>query len=138
MRRLLLVMLAVGAVAAPAAGAYESATFKTPSGNIVCAYSQWGSRESVRCDIRSGMTPKPSRPRGCNLDYGQGLSVSGTGRGRVTCAGDTILGMGGRALLYGTTFRRGRIACTSSKAGLRCTNKEGHGFFLSRERWSVS
>jgi hypothetical protein len=40
-----------------------------------------------------------------------------------------------RVLGYGRTIRFGRrIACTARRSGLTCRNRDGHGFFLSRER----
>ena len=42
---------------APAAGSFKSGNFKTPSGNIVCAYLYGGNvqRASVLCGIKSGL-----------------------------------------------------------------------------------
>jgi hypothetical protein len=37
-----------------------------------------------------------------------------------------------RALRYGSKWSRGGFTCTSKKAGPRCRNRSGHGFFLSR------
>jgi hypothetical protein len=37
-------------------------------------------------------------------------------------------------LNYGSSIRVGRIVCMSRLEGLTCTNPEGHGFFLSRQR----
>src|SRR5215212_7376889 len=70
-----------------AAGARSrSPMFKTPSGNIVCAYYNL----SLRCDIRNGLSPKPSRPRGCPsyTDFGQGLEI-GSRRASVVYGGET-------------------------------------------------
>jgi hypothetical protein len=108
--------------------------FKTPSGNIVCAYYN----RSLRCDIRSGLTPKPSRPRGCPsyTDFGQGLDL-GTRRAGVVCAGDTLLAEVAPALAYGRAWRRGPITCRSRITGLTCKNTLGHGFFLSRQSWRL-
>jgi hypothetical protein len=107
--------------------------FKTPSGNIVCAYYN----RSVRCDIRSGLSPKPARPRGCPsyTDFGQGLNL-GPRRAGVVCAGDTVLG-GAPVLAYGRAWRRGPITCRSRITGLTCKNTLRHGFFLSRESWRL-
>ena len=38
-------------------------------------------------------------------------------------------------LAYGRTWRGGVFTCLSQAIGLRCSNRVGHGFFLSRERW---
>ena len=62
MRRLvLLAAVAAGAAAASAsAGTATYVSFRTPSGNIYCAYSSGlGSPTSLRCDIRSHLHPAP-------------------------------------------------------------------------------
>ncbi len=108
--------------------------FKTPSGNIVCAYYN----RSLRCDIRSGLVPRPSRPRRCPSysDFGQGLTL-GARRAGVVCAGDTLLGETAPALAYGRVWRRGPLRCRSRVTGLTCKNTLGHGFFLSRRSWRL-
>ena len=108
--------------------------FRTPSGNIICAYYN----RSLRCDIRSGLVPKPSRPRRCPSysDFGQGLTL-GPRRAGVVCAGDTLLGETAPALAYGRVWRRGPLTCRSRVSGLTCRNTLGHGFFLSREAWRL-
>ena len=113
----------------------EAATFfRTPSGNIGCVYDG-SSGGSLRCDIRSGLVPKPPRPRGCTVDWGDSLSLGRRGRARVTCHGDTVLLPGARVLRYGQTWRRNGFRCVSRTTGLTCRNPAGNGFFLSRERW---
>ena len=111
-------------------------SFRTPSGNIGCVYaSGLGSAPSLRCDIRSGLKPKPARPRGCvDLDWGDSYELGRTGRATVTCHGDTAILPNARVLRYGTTWSRNGFTCSSRAAGLRCRNSIGHGFFLSRAR----
>jgi uncharacterized protein DUF6636 len=121
-----------GAVsAAPAA---RIVTFRTPSGNIGCVYApaEPGFGASLRCDIRSGLRPKPARPRKCDLDYGDSYELFRTGRPIATCHGDTALDPHARVLRYGTTWTTNGFVCVSRAIGLRCSNLTGHGFFLSR------
>jgi hypothetical protein len=108
--------------------------FRTPSGNIICAYYN----RSLRCDIRSELVPKPSRPPRCPsyTDFGQGLTL-GPRRAGVVCAGDTLLGETAPALAYGRVWRRGPLTCRSRVSGLTCKNTLGHGFFLSRQSWRL-
>lgn len=115
-------------------GGLDLPKFKTPSGNIICAYYN----RSLRCDIRSGLVPKPSRPRGCPSysDFGQGLNLGPRSAG-VVCAGDTLLGEAAPALAYGRVWRRGPITCRSRMNGLTCKNTLGRGFFLSRQSWRL-
>ena len=105
--------------------------FHTPTGNIGCAYvSDPGfGGPSLRCDILSGLKPKPQRR--CALDL-TGFSLRPTGRASVVCAGDTAVDRRSPVLRYGQRWSRGGFTCTSRTAGLRCRNRSAHGFFLSR------
>jgi serine/threonine-protein kinase len=104
-------------------------SFRTPSAAIGCA-----SGSELRCDIRSGLRPRPAKPPSCKLDWGFGYSLQATGSAAPVCAGDTVIDPSARAVAYGTTWRRGGFSCLSKVTGLRCTNRDGHGFFLSRAR----
>ena len=138
-----LAAMVLGLVAATSAAAKGSGGeqaesivgFQIRSGNIICASYQG----ELRCDLSRGLTPRPRRPRGCpwDMDFGQGVELSGTGTARVVCAGDTVFGSRFRVLPYGSTWRRDGIACRSRTTGLTCTNAAGRGFFLSRERWRI-
>jgi hypothetical protein len=113
--------------------------FRTPGGNVWCAYDD-GARGPVtgpatlRCDVRGGIKPLPPRPRSCSFDWGVGMRMEARGRAKILCASDTVNQPGARVLQYGWTFRRGGFTCVSRRVGLRCTNRDGHGFQLSRTR----
>ncbi len=102
--------------------------FQTPSANIGCyAYGGY-----LRCDIGQKSWRGPSRPASCPVGFGDSFTMSGTGRPAWTCHGDTAL-RAGPVLPYGATWRSGPFTCTSRINGLTCTNRRGHGFFLSRQ-----
>ncbi|MBV8297987.1 MAG: hypothetical protein JO083_00300 [Candidatus Eremiobacteraeota bacterium] len=125
----LAVVLAAGALMIPAsARASGEGQFRTPSGNIGCAYYE----RVLRCDVRDGVRPLPPQPPSCQLDWGQGFWLHEHGAAHIVCAGDTALNPTASVVRYGTTWQGGRISCTSSPSGLRCTNADRHGFFLSR------
>jgi hypothetical protein len=117
--------------------------FKTPSGNIVCGYgiAPDGSA-STECGIKSGLKPPPRR---IHCDAGdpndKRVSLRDTGRSvPVLCAGDPgpllpQIEAKAKVLAYGRSTRFGRITCSSASIGLTCRNADGHGFFLSRQRW---
>ena len=114
-----------------APGASAAKYFHSPSGNIGCGVSKQG----ARCDIREKDWSAPPRPRSCNLDWGYGLTLGTRGKGRFFCGGDSLLGIGTR-LGYGKSTRRGRFKCVSRVDGVKCKNvRNGHGFFISRERY---
>lgn len=113
----------------PAASATSSGFFRTPSGNIYC-----GHFGSLRCDIRSGLVPKPAKPAGCDFDWGQTYGLNRTGAARIGCVSDSVFSPSARVLRYGTRWSGGGITCVSRTSGLRCKNAGGHGFFMSRQR----
>ena len=123
----------VSLVGTARAGAVIS--FRTPSGNIGCVYaSGLGAPTSLRCDIRSRLRPRPRKPHGCDLDWGDSYWMTATGRVGVTCHGDTAILPNSRVLRYGTRWKHAGFTCLSRVNGLRCRNRAGHGFFLSRRR----
>jgi hypothetical protein len=118
--------------AAPASAALR--LFQSPSGNIGCAMSSGAGSVQARCDIARRLWTPPRRPASCPLDFGQGVFVGQTGRGRYTCAGDTVLHQGSH-LGFQQSITLGRLRCTSRVTGVSCTNRStGHGFTISRER----
>ncbi len=127
----LVLAVAIAAVVSSAsASASRIAFFRTPSGNIGCIAAT--DPTALRCDIKSGLRPKPATPKDCRLAYGDSLEMTATGRPGYTCHGDTVLDPRARVLAYGKTFTFGPFRCTSQSAGLTCRNRAGHGWFLSR------
>ena len=111
--------------------------FQSPSHNIGCYLSAQGGG-SVRCDIREHSWTAPPKPAFCDVDWGGGVQVGPKRRGSIVCAGDTALDPGSPVLGYGKASGAGAIVCRSSQAGVRCSNtRNGHGFFVSRERYDL-
>lgn len=138
MKRVLLIGAAVVCFVVPAGSAHAKGagfvTFLTPSGNIGCGYSSGMGPRSLRCDIASGLKPKPPRPKGCvHLAWGDSYTMNAHGRAVLTCHGDTAIIKGSKVIAYGRTWRRGGFECWSGTTGLRCRNASHHGWFLSRE-----
>jgi hypothetical protein len=107
--------------------------FRLPAGNIGCSgfVGATGKPSYLRCDILSGLKPQPQQA--CELDW-TGYSLRPTGGARAVCAGDTAYDNRARVLRYGSTWRQGPFLCGSGRMGLRCRNREGRGFVLSRAR----
>ena len=126
---------------APAAPAARYGAFKTPSRNIVCATFA----TSVGCSIKSGLEPPPPPRRpGCFVRNEVFLRTTGRAATAASiCPGEPEGDAGplaveplARVLAYGQTWRgRNGLRCVSAETGLTCRNRDGHGFFLSRERW---
>jgi hypothetical protein len=124
----LVVVLAL-VLAAPAQALVRQ--FRTPSTNIGCIFSSEPGRGGpyLRCDIRSGLKPKPARS--CTSDWA-GFELNMKGGARTVCAGDTVVNSRAKVLRYGSKWSGGGFTCTSRRTGLRCKNRSGHGFVLSR------
>lgn len=126
-------LVLTGLVVAPGALGQGLVGFQSPSKNIGCVVSAG----SARCDIAKRDWAPPRKPASCDVDYGQGLTISRSGsRGRFVCAGDTALGSG-KILAYGRSVKRGGMTCTSRESGVTCKNARGHGFRISRASYRV-
>ena len=123
----LLGSIMLAALAAPAA-AYDS--FRSPSGNIHCAYFGDG---SLRCDIAETEGRAPRRPADCDLDWGNAFEMTERSRraGRI-CHGDTVMDPDAAVLSYGSSWSGGGFSCLSSARGISCRNARGAGWDLSR------
>lgn len=111
--------------------------FASPTGNIRC-FGTAGNGGFVECDIASGLKPPPAKGS-CDLDQ-PGLVVKTNGAAAPDCRGDpTPAGLDDHipALPYGHSWSRFGLSCTSRITGITCRNGDGHGFFLSRERWAI-
>lgn len=135
MRSLTLAALAALLLAlAPAAADAKLIMFSAPSHNIGCAMDNG----FARCDVANRTWRTPAKPRGCMLDWGNGFLVERRGRGRVVCAGDTVLNPRGPVLAYGKSRSVGAFTCTSRRAGMTCSHSgSGHGFTVSRSAYRV-
>jgi len=135
--------VAAGAPKAASEGATTSTTqapdltltsFKSPSSNIGCEVVP----DVARCDIREHTWAVPPKPASCDLDWGQGIQMSGSTLAQFVCAGDTALDPASTVLAYGQRARQGSFVCESAAAGVTCTNEAtAHGFFLSRDSYRI-
>ena len=139
MRTAVVAALFSAALAAGAAAGYARdarfIAFRTPSGNIGCIYTN--APDVLRCDIRSGLNPRPRSPGRCDGEYGDALQMGPAGRPAIICHGDTAIEPGSQKLAYGRSLGLGPFQCTSRTTGLTCTNSRGHGWFLSRESYRL-
>ncbi len=124
--------LATPTLAAPALTAPFPGV-RTPTHNITCAVTP----AALHCDIarasfRSRLQQRCLAPP-TGLDW-HGFELTPTGKGAFTCSGGVLV-MGPVhyvTLGYGRTWRHGGYTCRSRLTGLTCTNRTGHGLFLSR------
>ncbi|MEA2168796.1 MAG: hypothetical protein QOF76_2096 [Solirubrobacteraceae bacterium] len=132
MSRILAVAVAA-LLALPAVASAKLVSFHTPSGNIQCLFAKLqGTRAGLRCEIRVQDNPQAPKPANCDLDYGDAYGLGPHGRAGRVCHGDTVADPNGRVLDYGTHLTFHGMTCRSKTSGLRCFNRSGHGFQLSR------
>jgi hypothetical protein len=132
-----LLALAAAASAHPPAHVNKKlhlAQFSSPSENIGCVVVSGG----ARCDIAHRDWSPPPRPANCPLDYGQGIAVGRHGHAGFVCAGDTALDPNGPTLAYGRKLDAFGFTCRSAVSGMTCaSNRSGHGFFISIQRYRI-
>jgi hypothetical protein len=108
----------------------------TPSGNIACStiLAADGSFNIARCDISQRSFTPPPKPADCEFGWGGSLQVDATGPAAFACTSDSVFGSPD-VLGYGQKVRAGAVVCASEVQGVTCRNDEGHGFFVSAERY---
>ncbi len=129
MRALLPVVVLL--LALPAGASAWSIT--TPSKNISCGDLPGG---KVQCLVFESTWARRDCTQVKAVGYG---TVGRRGRARVAvgCFGGLPFDPGRgapRILRYGKSTTHRGVTCTSRKSGLRCRNRSGHGFTLSRAR----
>ena len=105
--------------------------FMAPSGNIGCSYTPAGGTAVYEtADGRAELKCDRSEP-----EYVR-VVMSETGAARVEptdergcCSGETIQ--------YGQSWSEGPFSCDVNETGVTCTNRERHGFSLSRSQVEV-
>ncbi|MDO4442059.1 MAG: hypothetical protein Q4B81_07730 [Moraxella sp.] len=130
----------MNAAASDYADAYYAKNFISPSGNIVCQgdgiTDEDYPKQGVRCFIfKHKDTPRYTKDaQDCPLDWIPSYAVMNKGRGEYTgfCHGDVFWKPDSPKLGYGKTIKGDGWQCTSQKTGMRCTNRQGHGFHLSQ------
>lgn len=120
------------------AGAQARETyFRTPSKNIYCLYMELDDEPTVRCDILEARTSY-RKPADCEFDFGQSFSITETGKhGLALCYSDSVMTPDAGEIGYGESFEEGGISCAVERSGVTCTNRRGHGFFMSKAKQKV-
>jgi hypothetical protein len=114
--------------AGPAA-ASAHAEFMAPSGNIACVYTPAGGTEIYE-------TPDGAAELKCDRaepDYVR-ITLSEHGAASVMSEVGDAGCCSGEMLAYGEHWSAGPFQCDLAESGLTCSNAEGRGFTLSRDR----
>jgi len=139
-----LALLLACALTGPAAGATLPG-IRSPSGNITCLYVA-EKRQFLLCEVAKADYEAKLRHHCAAAPYyvdWAGFSLSAAGKGVVACAGGPAYDPQTDhpsyvTLAYGKTWREGPFTCRSATSGVSCTNRAGHGVFVSRGAWRVS
>jgi uncharacterized protein DUF6636 len=144
-RAVILACAAALAVTGAAAAKTPLPGIRSPSGNISC-FAVPGGGGNLLCAIRSAgyssaLQARCMRPDGSGVDW-HGFELGAAKRGQVLCTGGILYNPGTQqpryaTLAYGRAWRHAAFTCTSRTSGLTCTNRAGHGVFVSRESWRV-
>jgi hypothetical protein len=142
-----LATLLVFALCAGAAGAAKLPGVKTPSRNISCFYVpvKPTTHGNLLCNIKrasyTGALQHQCIDGAAGLDW-HGFSLSETKKAQVVCSGGVLYDIGRDTpryvvLAYGRSWHYEQFACVSRVTGLTCTNRAGHGLFLSRASYRL-
>ena len=125
-------VLATGVFAASPSPA-DVFTFETPSENIQCDVGLSAGRSDITCTIISVTNrTTPPKPASCRADWGHTFFMFDRGPARIECVRTNRSKDAQQRAEYGVTGTFGGFVCASATSGLSCTNRDGHGFFLSR------
>ena len=139
MRRLVLAGLLCALAAAAPASAETLPGFRSPSGNIRCFVT---GGPTLLCELRRASYAAALQRRcitRADVDW-HGFQLGRRGSGAVTCTGGILYDPDSqhpstRVLPYGRVWKSGPFTCSSHRIGVTCTTRNGHGLFVSRERW---
>lgn len=108
--------------------------FKSPTGNIFCLIFE----STLRCDLLQNDATLPTRPKDCELDWGNAFGVGPQNqKAQRVCAGDTVANPEYPVLNYGKSISKAGFTCRSERTGMTCKNKFGRGFFLSHQKQTL-
>ncbi len=141
MRRVVVLVLAAALAAVSTSVAARLPGVKTPTRNISCFYVpiKPTARGNLLCDIKQSSYSRAEQA-GCQARTGldwHGYELPWNRKASPSCAGGIMYDIGRDTprfvvLAYGRTWRSHGFTCTSRVTGLTCTNRHGHGLFLSR------
>jgi hypothetical protein len=114
---------------------------RTPSGNIECTLDP-SEGFGVVCNAIKHDWTLPPKPASCEFEWTDAVFLEPTGRPQFWCSSNAAIYTGEAwprfDFPYGATVTGSGIRCTSRVSGVSCTNRDKHGFFLSRQRVTFS
>lgn len=133
------IMGLLGLLLAPVSSGAESWTVATRANNIHCDVGDDPQNGSLMCVIfrHSGPLAQP-KPADCTKAWGQSYFIRERGKVQMLCLEKQRAEWSGN-----DKFERekemdfGGIICRATRNTVKCTNRDGHGFELSRKQQSV-
>jgi hypothetical protein len=114
----------VAALLAPAGAQAAYRDFRSPSGQLACAfYSDAETPRFVRCEW-DGVNDRA-------------VTLGETGKGKRVKVTDTVRSADAKVLAYGKSTSFGRLRCTSRRSGMTCRSEARHGFTISVSKQRV-
>ncbi|MFC4604906.1 DUF6636 domain-containing protein [Rhodococcus kronopolitis] len=112
----------------------EAVYFSSADGRFQCGIVELASRVEAGC--QGTTTPVPPRPDDCMVGWGNGIRITGEGRGAFMCAGGpiylTATDAPGAPLAAGQQVSSFGYTCASEAAGVTCRKDDtGHGFRIA-------
>src|SRR5437763_17062045 len=140
----LITVVAMLGVAPPvASGAVRLPGFRSPSRNIKCLYVP-GPPATLLCsiaraDYAAQLQARCMAPNGAGVDW-HGFTLGPSRKGEISCSGGILYNPDTQhpsyvTLAYGKSWRESAFTCTSRVSGVTCSNRHGHGLFISRRSW---
>lgn len=110
----------------------------TRANNIQCVYGDDPDYASMSCGLtrRSGPLAQP-RPGDCDLTWGLNYYLEERGAAQMVCSNKWTSNWPGNLKFEPAEAQVGGnstfgIDCQATRNTLKCTNRDGHGFYLSR------
>ena len=111
----------------------------TRANNIQCVYGDDPETVSMMCSLtrRAGPLAKP-KPADCDQLWGYSYFLEDQGEAKMLCLGKATENWRGNYKFdVGPNGTEANILCQATRNTLECTNRDGHGFYLSRKEQRV-
>jgi hypothetical protein len=116
----------------------QTPVLRTPSGNIECTLDP-SKGFGVVCNAIKHEWTLPPKPASCEFEWTDAVFLEPAGRPRFWCSSNAAIYGPNHYwpridFPYGASVTSSGVICTSRVSGVRCANRDKHGFFLSRQR----
>lgn len=116
----------------------EPWSLHTRANNIQCIMGDEPGKTSMMCSLtrRTGPLALP-KPEDCAQLWGYSYFLSDAGPAQMLCLGKATENWRGNGRFDPGQIDMTGIICNATRNTLECTNRDGHGFYLSRREQRV-